>query len=311
MSRIILFSPKFFGYGKLIKQEFESKGHEVFLLGFNINSFVDFILSFVSAPKKQHFYSRHIQKVLESLPIESCDYFIMIRGMYVNEGHLNYIESRNNSIRKVMYQWDSVRNFDYLKMISFFDITYTFDIEDSKKYGLSYLPLFYTKDIKDFSKEKCNIDILYIATYTEDRYLYFLKLHQYCQKNMIVLRCHLATSMKKRIELSLKYNNKNLSFKPLKRDRLIELYKQSKIFVDITSPNQSGLSMRIIECFGANKKLITSNKCLKENPRIKDMQYICSDNIESISELLELPIIEYEQKEEFSITSWSNKLLRN
>lgn len=310
MSRIILFTPKFFGYGKLIKHEFELKGHEVFLLGFNINSFVDFMLSFFSASKQQYFYSKHIQKVLESLPIESCDYFIMIRGMYVNEDHLNYIVSRNSSIRKVMYQWDSVRNFDYLKMLPYFDITYTFDIEDSKKYGLSYLPLFYTKDIKDFSKEKCNIDILYIATYTEDRYQYFLKLLQYCQENKIVLRCHLATSVKKRIKLSLKYKHKNLSFKPLNRERLIEFYKHSKIFVDITSPNQSGLSMRIMECFGANKKLITSNRYLKDNPRLKEMQYICSDSIESISDLLGAPIIEYDQKEEFSITSWSNKLLR-
>ena len=47
-------------------------------------------------------------------------------------------------------------------------------------------------------------------------------------------------------------------------DYLCSLIQRSRVIVDCPSPSQSGLTMRTIECFGANKKMLTTNRTLFE-----------------------------------------------
>ena len=53
-----------------------------------------------------------------------------------------------------MYQWDSIKNNpNALSISEEFDEVSTFDVEDSKKYGWKYRPLFYIKSNDRIKKE--------------------------------------------------------------------------------------------------------------------------------------------------------------
>lgn len=60
-----------------------------------------------------------------------------------------------------MYQWDGIENNKSVMHIKdYFDKIFTFDINDSKKYGWIYRPLFYDKEmLVDIQKE---IDITFM-----------------------------------------------------------------------------------------------------------------------------------------------------
>ena len=51
-----------------------------------------------------------------------------------------------------------------------------------------------------------------------------------------------------------------LSTTPLDRNNYLKLLSSSKVMVDVSNHNQTGLAMRIIEAIGAEKKILTSNK---------------------------------------------------
>lgn len=56
-----------------------------------------------------------------------------------------------------------------------------------------------------------------------------------------------------------KFELSKMSFKSLNKSEIISLYNRSNIILDINHPNQTGLTMRTIECIGAKRKMITTN----------------------------------------------------
>ena len=50
-----------------------------------------------------------------------------------------------------------------------------------------------------------------------------------------------------------------VSWKSLAKEDVFELFSQSSVVLDIHHPMQSGLTMRTIECIGAEKKILTTN----------------------------------------------------
>ena len=48
-------------------------------------------------------------------------------------------------------------------------------------------------------------------------------------------------------------------FAPMSQNDLLNLYRKSRIIVDMQHPNQTGLTLRTMEALGSKKKLITTN----------------------------------------------------
>lgn len=317
MKNAILISPPFFHYEDHIKKELEKKGYKVYYINHKKGRLLDALISFLPLQKQKKIYKKIICKRLKELPRGDIDLLLQIKGDYVVTEHIDFLKKENPNIKCIMYQWDSVANFNYLDLIDSFDNVYTFDFCDSSYYSIDYLPLFYTNDIVPNENIKEDIDLLLIGTFNPLRYRYYLKLKEIAIKNHLNLYSYIVVSpvyyIKKQLltkELDIK-SIKDIRFLPLSRKKLIDFYQRSKVIVDVCRPDQSGLSMRLIESFGMNKKVLTANEDLYKDPIVKDIVYlsIVSDEKDIVS-FLQTPVKEYLNKSQLSITRWIDNILK-
>lgn len=109
------------------------------------------------------------------------------------------------------------------------------------------------------------------------------------------------------------FKYKELSFVSLETEQIVNLYKRSKVILDINHINQDGLTMRTFEAIGAGKKLITTNQNIIKYP------FYCSNNFYIVdrnkvniqksffeTEYIEMPIDLYEK---CSIDGWLKDIM--
>lgn len=109
-----------------------------------------------------------------------------------------------------------------------------------------------------------------------------------------------------------KAKRKEFCFAKLTKEEIVNLYEASRCVLDAPQDDQSGLTIRTIECLGAGKKLITTNKNIKEYDFYREENILVIDgkidwNSRFFSdEYVELPEIIYEK---YSIENWVKELL--
>ncbi len=312
--RIILFAPLFYGYWKHIKDALEKQGFEVSFVTYRMGKWGDTFNSLKSPLNQEKKYADVIFERLKKLE-GNWDYLIVIKGNYFTEKHLSYLKRQNPDIKTIMYQWDSINNNDYTGLASQFHKVFTFDFKDAEDCGYNYLPLFYTNDINPINPGFFeDIDLLLVGLYNKPRYEYLRRLEEL--KKIVNVRTYIVVPpmlyLKKQLlnnELEIKQFN-DIHFTPLNRTRLINLYHRSKVFVDICQENQTGMSMRTIEAYGMNKKLLTSNKNIPQDPWVKEIQVLDSNSDDkSILSFINRPTIKYKNRIKLSIQEWVNALL--
>ena len=204
---------------------------------------------------------------------ESYSHLFVIKGYDIPIFFLLKLKKKNINIKTIMYQWDPMDKFNYQKLIPFFDKIFTFDYRDYKNYNnLNFLQLFYTEDIKKISESKStpNIDFFYISSFTEERYDFLEKFITYCKENNHTLKYYLyvpyTTFIKHKYFKGIKLKNRNLSFKPMGREEYLECLQNCSVVVDYNHSDQAGLSMRVIEAYGSNRKVLSTNSFIMKDP---------------------------------------------
>jgi hypothetical protein len=185
---------------------------------------------------------------------------------------LNRIKGNVNAAEYILYMWDSFSNKKHAKkIIQFFDKIVTFDPDDARKMNIMFRPLFFCSQKHTSNTKQKTIDISFIGTGHSDR----AKIINTIQKqwNGLDLNCffylYLQTPL---IFYWNKLTNKSFidipksmfHFKPLQYDKYEEIVELSEAVIDIEHPSQKGLTMRTFEMLGKRKKLITTNKHIKE-----------------------------------------------
>lgn len=273
MKRVLLIMPQFYGYEKRIISGLNNMGYEV--------AFIDYwgwtkTLRLRSVVRNSY-YNNRLFRVLKKMDIKQFDKLLVIKGETLTIEHLKYLKKENPSLQCIMYQWDSIANFDYTGMIGLFDSVYTFDPVDAKSLFINYLPLFHTGDVCDDMKSK-SIDLLLVGVFQKHRYEQAVNYDALCHKYKIRLKSYIYTPPTVYIKELLKGHVLSLrliNFFPISQKHLHKLYRKSSAFIDIVPTNQSGLSMRCIESYGLNKKLLMSNPSIIEhNPVISDIVYL-------------------------------------
>lgn len=265
--KILLVLPKYFSYEITIMNCLKNRGANIYHIYENaeeINYFYRLIYRYVPS-KRDMVMNIYYDKFLSSLP-SSIDFVFIIRGSSITSSTMNKIRNKYPKAYYVMYQWDSVKNNARAKEIArYFDKVLTFDIVDAKQYGWEYRPLFFTEGINN---EKKDIDVSYICSIHSERIQILNKLKDICNKKGIDLFTYVFSN--KMIFFKRKYishvpeyiiaDKNDIKFVPLSTSATETIYKRSKVVVDYTNPNQTGFTMRTIECIGNRCKLITNNK---------------------------------------------------
>lgn len=243
---------------------------------------------------------------------ERWDYFLCIDGYSFEPTLIKNLKETNPDIKTVLYLWDSLNYFDFTRYFKYFDKVHTFDPEDSKKYNLIYQPLFWTEDNTPQCQNQ-DLDISFVGTLHSDRYQIAKKVVSECKKQNLKYEIKLIINNAKLSLLDdIRYryyknkrtpaaigmvdeylakkgilSNEIITNKPFTDTEIKSLMNRSKCILDIVKQNQKGLSNRMIEALGSNKKVITTVKQDPENSIGScNVQYLNRSNIKLDKEFI-------------------------
>lgn len=267
---ILFIAPCFHGYEKQIMQKLKEKGYNVFFFPERDYSIIYKLVNHTSKKLLQRKQNKHYLNILKQTKGVSFDYLFVIRGYRISANFLERFKEQNPNAKMIMYQWDSNKRNPYSNIVKYFNNVYSFDYNDCRDLSLKYLPLFYTDDIIDTSyKNNLKTDFLFLGSYLPERYEALEKFIKYMSKTDYEFKYFLYINPAALIKEYIKGNFINLSYisiKPMKRAEYLFLLNSTKIVIDVSSNEQSGLAMRVIEAITLKKKIITSNKNILEEP---------------------------------------------
>lgn len=243
--------------------------------------------------------------IIDMVRTVECNKVLVIRDTIEK---LNY-EMKNNK------KWLR-KNEDYIERVkSDFSHIYSFDINDCKKYDLTYLPQFLPYQYNDMirmlsenNENKTNI-CYFIGEYNPYREKIIEYVYSLMQQNGYVTNFYLVDKRKQAANYPSFCKNISLTY-----DENTELLKKSDIILEINNIFQEGVSLRAIECLVFNKKLITTNKTIK----IADFYhpnriFILGEDVPSrMSEFLSspLPPVEHELLKKYSSDTMLETVLK-
>ena len=235
-------------------------------------------------------------KLISEIESYRFDVMLCLENMAFKKSFIDYLRSRNPKIKIFLFLWDTFRTqqpryWDYLPK---FDYVFSFDRDDAKKYGLMYYPDFYID--KEFSYSELKYDISFIGTMYESSTFYRAELlhhiNTFCQehhlKTFFYLRYNKVVEQRKmfvkQIFLNLLSRKYDLEVEKYLDDGFLHtgsipleevdrIFNESKVILDLNHKKRQGMTINCITALAKGKKLITTNK------RIKEEDFYNPDNI--------------------------------
>lgn len=328
---VLFIGPKFFGYEQEIKRELELAGCVVDWFDDRPSStpLVKALIRF--KPKLIARYSdAYFEKIIKHAQTIKYDVVFVLKGEALSISVLKRLCNSQTHARFLYYTYDALKNFkDGAEKLAFFDKAYSFDRLDSvNNEKISYLPLFYTSTYEKLSansqtgKAKSKkIDLVFIASIHSDRYEVAQKILNAVKKTSPSVKSFFyffyqskwVFVIKKIVDASFrKIPFGEVSWQALSAQQTAQLIDDSRIVIDIHHPNQTGLTMRAIECIGAEKKIITTNAAIKDHPFYNEKNILIVDRKHPVIPLSfieqpyeALPQIIYQK---YSLNSWLKEI---
>lgn len=268
--KILLIAPSTYGFFSHIINSISS-------LDINVNYFDEHAIIkkglitrvFYKLPFKflTHYHNKYISKILDRASSD-YDLVIVIRGEFISPESIISMKRKFNKARFVMYQWDFEANLPLLhSQIPYFDVIYSFDKADCETFGFKHKALFFNTLHEQASSASKKYLFNFVGTDHSDRNKVIKDFIEINDIDLDEFYLHLFRP-KKSILLNILKSPKfllNRDFSlykhfPLDENKTIKSMAESEIIIDITQPDQTGLTMRTIEALGLKRKLITTNK---------------------------------------------------
>lgn len=201
------------------------------------------------------------------------DQVLVINPELIDERYHKKIRAQTN--KYIAYLYDSTARCPVDHLLQYFDEVFSFDPEDSKKYGFTPMTNY-----NYLSEEKA-------AKPTETDAIYVGSLDQRVEKlyglaqGLYVLNKHYRfyivgkTAWKKKLHPSKGFIFRIQAIPPR---NLPDYYRTSRVIVDLVRAHQNGLSFRFFEAMALKKKIITNNV------HVKDYDFYHPDNIKILGE---------------------------
>jgi len=279
--QVLLVAPQFFGYEKEIHAELERRGAQVdFIMD---RPFQSAFLKAVTKVRPElviQIADRFYVQELSRLGNKAYDLVFVISGQTLSTKTLQTWRRKLPCACFILYMWDSFANRPRARdNLIHFDHAYTFDRQDAVQYGIGFRPLFFSPGFEVPSSTDSRYDISFVGTAHTDRYAVASGVRQALPANARVFFylylqakwVYWVYKLINRAFASAKFSD--FRFDPLSKAQVQEIFRDSRIILDIEHPEQTGLTMRTLETLGAQKKLITTNSS------IRDYDFYNTDNI--------------------------------
>ena len=325
MKKLLIISPKFFGYEAAIKYEAEKLGYDCdwfddrpsnsavakAILRLNLKFLLAIIL-LMHKWRLQKTLAKNNYRILLIINPEATDKKLVAMSKAIS------------GARVLSYFWDSVQNKPTFKeVLPVVDTAYSFDPKDSRERDMIYLPLFYTdcfhKKVTDNMPKK--IDVSFIGTLHSDRFrlvnrlINDLRSHHkslrffsffYCPSVLLFIWKKYVTGEFRDIPWEA------VKFRPLSLSKTSEILKTSHFTIDIAHKDQSGLTMRTFEAAAAGCAVIGNMYDLASS----EIPWLEYHDISDTSEIYTInfsrecnPCYKEEILDQYSLRSWLQHIL--
>ena len=274
--KILFFSISFFDYQTEIKNKLVELGAEVDYFDerpkntFLYKSLIRLNKKLVKTPINNYY-----KDILSKTKTTNYDYVFFIKGEVVTPKILEELKQQQKDAKFILYLWDSIKNIKSVKNIfPLFDKILSFDLSDTNENSfLHFRPLFYLDTYAQLPliQEEYDNDLFFIGTAHPDRYPVLMKSRDFLKANnlksyfFIYLQDWRIYYIWKLFHKSFRKAKKSdFEFKPINKEEIKTIIKNTTCVLDIEKSIQTGLTMRTLEVLGARRKLITTNKTVKE-----------------------------------------------
>lgn len=316
--KILLLMTSDFRICDAFKENLEFLNYEVLLISdkhkFKYKNIIDRAINFYKKIfLKDKSYKRELARKYDSEKImiilnnqkHFFDFALTIRPDKFSESILKKIKEISKF--SIAYQWDGLSRFpEVTNTINLFDKFYVFDKNDLALFPnkLHYSTNFYFDSFDFISNSKPEFDIFFVGSY-DSRIDDLIIICEKLIKLKLKLNILIATSPKEHLK---KYSYINFLNKPLTYIQNIELLAKSKIVIDLGHKNlHTGLSFRTFEAIGYEKKLITTNKIVKNfdfyNPQ---NIFVLDNNLNDLENFINKPFEKLNDKikGKYSFSNW-------
>ncbi|WP_369012791.1 hypothetical protein [Flavobacterium anhuiense] len=259
--KITIISHDNWGYNQNIVKALQKRGHIVNHIDFNTFKYkypnfsyriYNFFLKvFFKKNIKNIHFGTEINNRLEAFG-QIQDIILTIKGDFIDSKKI--LDFKKYTKKSIAFFNDNIKRCPKIvSTISNFDEVYTFEKEDALKYNLKFITNFIYNESKLNTAGVFKYDVFNISS----------------RDNRFRTICKIAKELKAK-EISFKFiihdkKNKlkdpNIEFIPesIQVDLVNKLVNDSKLLLDIHRKEQNGLSFRVFESLGLQKKLITTN----------------------------------------------------
>lgn len=209
----------------------------------------------------------YIQKIRK---FDKADYALIIRPDLYSADVLLELQKKVDVL--IGYQWDGFKRFpEVKKTIPFFDKFYAFDPEDLKYNGVLPTTNFYleSQTIPHAAPDK----IFYVGSYDPSRWEITRKLLAYFEDIDVQKEILLFPNKSTTRSVREQYKEVVLLDQTIPYHETLNKVKKSSVLLDLQNPVHKGLSFRIFEGLGFNKKVITTN------PEVRKYDFYNPSNI--------------------------------
>ncbi|MCX4281790.1 hypothetical protein [Alistipes muris] len=323
--RILFLSARTFGIPENITQTMEALGATVdFYDERPANSFIVKALIRINRNLIAGYINRYHKKIIEATKDKKYDYIFFIKGESFSRHNLDFLFRLHPEARTIMYYWDSIANNpNAVNLSGRFDRVFSFDRSDCEKMGFSFLPLFYFDEYKEVGTYPgpYDYDCLFVGTTHSDRFRFVTSITE--QIKAFGGKCFTYFFFQGKIMFyKYKFQNREMRgisskavhFVPLSKKSLLDLYRRSRIVMDVQHPKQIGLTLRCLETLGAKRKLITTNQDIRNYDFYNPNNILVVDRNNPVvpNGFLNTPYTEVNKDiyDKYSITSWVKHILK-
>lgn len=183
----------------------------------------------------------------------------------------------------INYNWSSLRKFNFIPYLEYFNKIYSFDRDDCLKYNLEYYPLFYLREFEKIGFDKRKLyNIAFVGSGTSAGRIEFI--NRFLQRSdELTLTYFLYLWTPEKIKsAAIKFKYPKLSnycyFSQLPMNEVINVTSVSEAMIDHPMTIQTGLTIRTFEALGSGLHLYTTNMKIKEEPFYNSERITIIDN---------------------------------
>lgn len=261
--RMLLISPRFFGYERDIADAFERKGLSVdFVDERPTNNTVAKAVFRMRPGLLGRSIDRHYRRTLGRLSGD-YDLVLVIKGEVVPAWFLDRVRALAPEAVFAFYTFDSLANSPHARsLMPLFHHRYSFQAE-AEDPGFRLKHLFYGPEFRPLgTPDRRRYDVAFVGTLHSDRYRFVRRVlagfrtafvYFYSQAHWFFLLRRMTDARLRDVESA------DVHFEKLDRAAVADVFRNSLAVLDMQHDQQSGLTMRSFEVLASGAYLVTTN----------------------------------------------------